>query len=123
MNQQAVGLTLKKSTAMSSVAVSFEPYAFALFRIVFGLLFLQFSTQKLFGWPNIPTGYTPETILIIAACIELICGFLIMIGLFANFAAFVGSGEMLLLCFAFPFIAAHGAGVWSVDSLWRRRVL
>src|SRR4029453_17251506 len=31
-----------------------QPITFALFRIVFGLLFLQFGTQKLFGWPNSP---------------------------------------------------------------------
>src|SRR5256885_68805 len=31
-----------------------EPFAFALFRMVFGFLFLQFGTQKLFGWPFWP---------------------------------------------------------------------
>jgi len=123
-----------------------EPFAFALFRIVFGLLFLQFGTQKLFGWPNTPAGYTPTAILKIAACIELICGFLIMIGLIAKFAAFIASGEMafayflghfpiafwpivskgvpaVLFCFAFLFIAAHGAGIWSFDSLWKKPLL
>jgi len=123
-----------------------EPFAFALFRIVFGLLFLQFGTQKLFGWPNTPAGYTPTAILKIAACIELICGFLIMIGLIAEFAAFIASGEMafayflghfpiafwpivskgvpaVLFCFAFLFIAAHGAGIWSLDSLWKKPLL
>jgi putative oxidoreductase len=124
--------------------VRLEPYAFALFRVVFGLLFLQFGTQKLFSWPNAPTGYTPTTLTKIAACIELTCGFLIMVGLVAEFAAFIASGEMavayflahfpigvwpvvsrgvpaVLFCFAFLFIATHGAGIWSVDVLWRRR--
>ena len=128
---------------MRNVFAPLERFAFALFRIVFGLLFLQFGTQKLFGWPNIPTGYTPNKILVIAACIELICGFLIMIGLVAHFAAFVASGEMafayllghfplafwpvvskgvpaVLFCFAFLLIATHGAGTWSVDSLWKK---
>jgi len=122
----------------------FQRIAFALFRIVFGLLFLQFGTQKLFAWPNSPTGYTPTGLLRVAACIELTCGFLIMIGLLAEFAAFVAAGEMafayflghfpiafwpvvskgvpaVLFCFAFLFIAAHGAGQWSLDNLWRQR--
>lgn len=124
--------------------VRFEPYAFALFRIVFGFLFFQFGTQKLCGWPNTPSGYTPTTLTKIAACIELTCGFLIMVGLAAEFAAFLASGEMaiayflahfpvavwplvsrgvpaVLFCFSFLFIATHGAGVWSIDALWRRR--
>jgi putative oxidoreductase len=28
----------------------------------------------------------------------------------------------VLFCFAFLFIATHGAGIWSLDSLWRRPV-
>jgi putative oxidoreductase len=120
---------------------SFEPSAFALFRIVFGLLFFQHGAQKLLGWPN-SLGVLP-TILKIAGTIELSCGLLIMIGLIADFAAFLACGEMafayftghfphgfwpiinkgepaVLFCFAFLFIAAHGAGIWSVDRLWRK---
>lgn len=128
---------------MRNVFAPLEPFAFALFRIVFGLLFLQFGTQKLLGWPSAPAGYTPTALLVTAACIELACGFLIMIGLLADFAAFLASGEMafayflghfpagfwplaskgvpaVLFCFAFFFIAAHGAGIWSLDGLWRK---
>src|SRR5215475_6055694 len=86
-----------------------EPFAFALFRIVFGLLFLQFGTQKLFGWPNTPTGYTPTAMLRTAACIELICGLLIMIGLFA---AFIASGEMMFAYFLGHFPIAF----WPIVS-------
>ena len=120
----------------------FQSIAFALFRIVFGLLFLQFGTQKLFAWPNSPTGYTPSALLKAAAVIELTCGVLIMIGLLTEFAAFVAAGEMafayflghfpiafwpvvsrgvpaVLFCFAFLFVAAHGAGQWSLDTVFR----
>src|SRR5262245_57330413 len=106
-----------------------QPIAFVLFRIVFGLLFLQFGTQKLFAWPNAATGYTPSALLTVAACIELTCGLLIMVGLLTEFAAFLAAGEMafayflghfptafwpivskgvpaVLFCFAFLFIAA-----------------
>jgi putative oxidoreductase len=128
---------------MRNILVRFQPFAFALFRIVFGFLFFQFGTQKLFGWPNIPIGYAPTALMKTAACIELICGVLITIGLLTEFAAFLASGEMafayflahfpiavwpivskgvpaVLFCFAFLFIATHGAGMWSVDSLWRK---
>jgi len=129
---------------MRKMVVRLEPIAFALFRIVFGFLFSQFGTQKLFGWPNTPLGYTPTPLLKTAAFIELTCGFLIMIGLIADFAALLASGEMafayflghfpiafwpvvskgvpaVLFCFAFLFISTHGAGRWSFDRLWRER--
>lgn len=127
---------------MRNIFAPLQPFAFALFRIVFGLLFFQHGTQKLLGWPN-AVGFTLPTILRIAGCIELSCGFLVMIGLVTEFAAFLACGEMavayftghfphgfwpivnkgepaVLYCFAFLFITAHGAGIWSVDSLWRK---
>jgi putative oxidoreductase len=125
---------------MTNVLRPLEPLAFALFRIVFGFLFLQFGTQKLFGWPNTPTGLIPTALTTTAACIELVCGFLIMVGLVSDLAAFLASGEMafayflghfptsvwpivskgvpaVLFCFAFLFIATHGPGILSVDGL------
>ena len=134
----------KHSQEIMPLKNRFQLIAFTLFRIVFGLLFLQFGTQKLFAWPNSPTGYTPSALLRVAAGIELTCGFLIMIGLLTEFAAFIAAGEMafayflghfpiafwpvvskgvpaVLFCFAFLFIAAHGAGQWSLDNLWRKR--
>lgn len=120
-----------------------EPYAFALFRIVFGFLFFQHGAQKLLGWPN-ALGFPLPTLLKLAGTVELTCGFLIFIGLVSDYAAFIACGEMAaayfighfphgfwpiinrgepaaLYCIAFLFIAAHGAGVWSVDSLWRNK--
>jgi len=128
---------------MRRIIAQLQPIAFALFRVMFGLLFLQFGTQKLFGWPNTPVGYHPTALMKIAAGIELTCGFLIMIGSFTKLAAFLASGEMafayflahfpvalwplvskgvpaVLFCFAFLFIATHGAGDWSLDGLFRR---
>lgn len=121
-----------------------EPHAFALFRIVFGLLFFQHGAQKLLGWPS-ALGFPLSAISWTAGIIELTCGFLIMIGLVSDYAAFLASGEMayayftrhfpggfwpilnkgelaVLYCFAFLFIAAHGAGRWSIDSLWRKQL-
>ncbi|HVS03519.1 MAG TPA: DoxX family protein [Thermoanaerobaculia bacterium] len=82
----------------------------------------------------------------IAGIIELFGGLLIMIGLFASWAAFIASGEMAvaywtahapqspwpvenggelaaLYCFLFLYIAARGAGTWSIASMTRGRRL
>jgi putative oxidoreductase len=117
----------------------FSSQIFALLRIVAGFMFLNHGTQKLFGWPG--EGDTVElmSLMGLAGIIEFVGGFLIMIGLFASIAAFVCSGQMavayfmvhipqhwnplinngepaVLYCFLFLFIAAHGAGIWSIDS-------
>ena len=119
----------------------FAPITYALFRIVFGLVFLMFGLQKtmgLFGGQAIPI--FPISRLGLAGLIETVCGFLILIGLFARPAAFLASGEMAaayflahfpqspipivnmgeraaMFCFAFLYIASRGAGIWSVDSM------
>ena len=121
----------------------YSSYFYAIFRIVFGLSFMLHGTQKLLGWPPAkqPMGELP-TLLLVAAIIEMVGGFLILIGFFASIAAFISSGEMafayfyqhqpggslpiinggelaVLFCFAFLYIASRGAGVWSVDSLMK----
>lgn len=111
----------------------------ALLRIVAGVLFASHGAQKMFGWFGTPP-MTDKPLLLAAAVIELVCGTLIALGLFARPAAFVASGEMavayfmshaprafwpvenkgeaaVLYCFYFLVVAAHGAGVWSLDSL------
>ena len=125
----------------------FTPQAFALLRIVTGLLFMIHGTQKLLGVPSsgkpgtVPPFSWPAGI---AGIIELVCGALITIGLITGIAAFIASGEMavayfmahaphggfwpiqnkgelaVLYCFVFLYFAAHGAGIWSVDSILRR---
>lgn len=122
----------------------FAPHAYALLRIVAGVLWIFHGTQKLFGWP----GTRPpakDMLRITAGVIEVFGGSLIVVGLFASFAAFIASGTMavayflrhaglgndfypivnrgeaaVLYCFLFLFIAAAGAGIWSLDALRRR---
>jgi putative oxidoreductase len=120
----------------------FNPQSFAVLRIVAGLLFAMHGTQKLFGWP----GDTPPIdvpMMRIAGTIELVAGLLIAIGLAASFAAFIASGLMaaayfmkhapqsflpilnagelaVLFCFLWLYIAAAGAGRWSVDAMRNR---
>jgi putative oxidoreductase len=127
---------------MRNVFTPLSSYAFALFRVVAGLLYLQHGTQKLLGWPS-AVGFALPPLLKAARTVELICGLLIMIGLLTEYAAFIACGEMAsayfmahfphgfwpinnkgelaaLLCFAFLYITTHGAGIWSVDGLRRK---
>ena len=113
---------------------------YALMRIFVGLLFMQHGLQKVFdlfltGEPQ----PMPAFIEYGAGGIELVGGALVAIGLFAAPAAFVCSGTMaaayfmahfgkgffpimnggepaVLYCWVFLFIAAKGAGIWSVDA-------
>ena len=129
---------------MGAILGRYAEYVYAIFRIVFGLLFMMHGTQKMFSWP---AAGPPELsgLPLVAGVLELILGFLILIGLFGSIAAFIASGEMavayfmvhqpggfwplvnhgelaVVFCFAFLYVAAHGSGVWSVDSLMRGTV-
>ena len=132
---------------MPEVIGRFTPQTFALLRIVSGLMFMWHGTQKTLGWPPMGGGMSGPlpTIAVVAGWIELVGGFLILVGLFAGIAAFICSGEMavayftghaakggwnplvnqgelaVLYCFVFLFIAAHGAGIWSIDNALRKR--
>lgn len=121
----------------------YSSYVYAIFRIVFGFVFMLYGTQKLFGWP--PSGKPAAALgglIMVAAVIELVGGFLITLGFFSSVVAFIASGEMavayfmghqpngalpvqnggvaaVLFCFGFLYIASRGSGVWSVDSIMR----
>lgn len=112
--------------------------AYALLRIVAGLLFLAHGVQKFFNFPvQFPMPLNP--MLQAAGVIELVAGGLIVIGLFTRPAAFLASGmaavgywvahgsqgpfpivnggeTIILYCFLFLFVATRGAGIWSVDG-------
>jgi putative oxidoreductase len=123
---------------MATFLRSYQPQTYALLRIVTGFLFLWHGTQKLFSLP-VPPPPVPSFVIYIGGPIELIGGFLVMIGLFAGWAGFVCSGMMAaaywmvhgpqallpiqnggelaaLYCFVFLYMAAHGSGIWSVDA-------
>jgi putative oxidoreductase len=117
----------------------FTEQAYALLRIVAGLLFLAHGVQKFFNFPvKFPMELNP--MLQAAGAIELVAGGLIVIGLFTRPAAFLASGmaavgywvahgsqgafpianggeTIMLYCFLFLFIATRGAGIWSVDGV------
>jgi putative oxidoreductase len=118
---------------------------YAIFRIVIGFLFMCHGLQKVFGLMG---GQKADlsTLGGFAGVIELVCGFLVMIGLLTSWAAFLASGTMavayfmvhfpqgfwpiqnygepaVLYCFAFLYIAARGAGPWSVARASRNPAL
>jgi putative oxidoreductase len=116
----------------------FARYAYALLRIIAGLLFVCHGGQKIFGWfggQPVPLG----SLFGLAGMIEIVLGLLITIGLFTAIAAFIASGEMavayfighfpksfwplenagepaVLFCFIFLYMATQSSGIWSVDA-------
>jgi putative oxidoreductase len=122
----------------------YQPQLLALLRIVAGLLFLEHGTVKLLHFPtSMPPG-DMGMVGTVAGVIEMVGGALVTVGLFTRIAAFIMSGEMavaywmvhfskggfypvingggeaILFCFVFLYIAAAGAGPWSVDSAMTR---
>jgi putative oxidoreductase len=122
---------------MEALLSRYSPTICALLRIVAGLLFMQHGVQKLFGWL---TDSPPEALLSqrgLAGVIETFGGLAIALGFYASPVAFLASGQMavayfqahlprgfwpilnggelaVLYCFLFLYIAARGAGKWSV---------
>ena len=118
----------------------YEAHAYAVMRIIAGLLFMCHGLQKLVGWPGaVPQG-APPFVIYVAGPIELFGGALVAAGFLANWAAFLSSGLMasayflghassgllpiinkgelaVLYCFVFLYIAARGSGIWSVDAV------
>ncbi|HYB24125.1 MAG TPA: DoxX family protein [Solirubrobacteraceae bacterium] len=107
-----------------------------------GALFACHGAQRLFGVLGGHQMLAGK--MLVSGIVEFGGGVLVAVGLFAGIAAFISSGEMayayftahapggfwpilnhgelaVLYCFAFLFIAAHGAGRWSLGGLFHRR--
>lgn len=116
--------------------------AYALLRIVSGLLFLAHGVQKFFNFPT-AFPYPLNPMLYAAGGIEIVAGALIVLGLFTRPAAFVASGmaavgywvahgtqnpypivnqgeTIALYCFIFLYIATRGAGIWSIEGATKK---
>lgn len=121
---------------VSIIPGRFQPYLLSILRIMAGLAFLEHGTGKLLGFPHL--GMSLSGMTVFTGVIELVGGALVTIGLFTRVVAFVLSGFMafgyflahaprgffpavnqgeaaLLYCFVFLFVAAAGAGPWSID--------
>ncbi len=123
----------------------FAPQGYAILRIVAGFLFACHGVQKIFGvLPR--AGRDPRQAVELLSragmggLIELVGGALLLVGFMAGWTAFICSGEMafayflghasraplpvqnggelaVLYCFLFLYMAARGAGIWSIDAL------
>ncbi|NVK34951.1 MAG: DoxX family protein [Rhodobacteraceae bacterium] len=123
----------------------YSPFFLSVLRIASGLIFLQHGTTKYLSIPETRmSGVDPMTMGGAAGIIELVCGALLVIGLFTRPAAFLASGTMafayflvhfpqnniypilnggelaIMYCFAFLYIAAAGPGPISIDRILRR---
>ncbi len=121
---------------MRNPLARFSDPAYALLRILAGAFFFSHGAQKIFGWFGGKIAEAPlqQT----AGWIELIGGSLIALGLFTVPAAFICSGQMavayfkahapqafwpvenrgelaVIYCFLFLYLAARGAGRFSLD--------
>lgn len=128
---------------MKQMLTPFASQAYALLRVVAGLMFMFHGIQKLFGFlaEQQPTVGSQVWV---GGIIELVAGGMIAFGLCASIAAFIASGMMavayvqfhwkfqfdgaffpainhgevaLLYCVLFFYIACAGSGRCSVDSL------
>ena len=119
---------------------SWSPRMLSVLRAMTGLLFLEHGTQKLFGFPPPPNpGPALLSLLGVQGILELVGGFLILIGFFTRPVAFILAGDMavayfmrhaprgffpllnggelaILFCFVFLYLFVAGGGVWSVDE-------
>jgi len=127
---------------MQRVLSAYQPQAYAVMRIVFGLLFLCHGLQKALGaFGGINGAAAPfSSLLGIAGWLEILLGLMIAVGIFTATAAFIASGQMaiayfighfpqgflpilnqgelaVLNCFLFLYVATHGSGIWAVDGM------
>jgi putative oxidoreductase len=126
---------------MQTSSARYTEPLYALMRFVLGLLFACHGAQKLFGAFG-AQAMTGKPLMLVAGVIEFFGGLLIAVGLLTRAAAFLASGEMavayfmvhapqgfwpivnkgepaMVYCLVFLFIAASGAGRYSLDRALR----
>jgi len=121
------------------------PRLLSIVRILLGLLYMQHGLSKYFGFPTpSPQGFQAASLIGLAGLIEMVGGFLLALGVYTRWVAFIISGEMAVAFFivrqrlAVSFYPARnggqleavysiffftfflvGGGAWSVDR-WRQ---
>ena len=130
---------------MKAYLARWSPQLLSILRVITGFLFIAHGTQKWFGFPA-PSQQPLDVMsrIGVAGTLELVGGALMIIGLFTRPVAFILSGLMafayflahapqgfwplvnrgelaVLYCFVFLYLAAAGAGPWSVDHAMRGR--
>jgi putative oxidoreductase len=128
---------------MHRILGRYADQVYAIFRIVVGFLFSFHGCQKLFGCLTDDPPVPLASLMGLGGIIEFFGGLLVMLGLCTSWAAFLASGMMavayfmvhqpqgtwpiknggetaVLYCFAFLYIAARGAGPWSIARALRK---
>jgi putative oxidoreductase len=124
---------------MTSLFASWEkwsPQVLSIVRIVVAASFFEFGLQKYFGFPG--PGPAMNTLLYVQGVVEIVGGFLLLVGAYTRIVAFILSGDMavayfmvyfpksfypalngglaaLLYSFIFFYMVFAGGGAWSVD--------
>ena len=124
---------------MNSLNRFADPF-YCIMRLVVGLMFACHGLDKIFGT------FTPKaeglpTLMVVGGWVEIVCGFLVALGLLTRVAAFVASGEMavaffmmhakasfipyvnkgelaVVYCFVFFYIFLRGSGSVSIDAMF-----
>jgi len=126
----------------------YSDQTYAMLRIVAGFLFLCHGAQKILGLLGGADGDGGTVELVsrggVAGIIELVGGLAILLGIGTSWAAFLASGLMAfayfiahqprgplpiqnrgelaaLYAFLFLYIASKGSGIWSLESVLRKR--
>lgn len=129
---------------MENFFISWQPRVLSILRIVTAFMFMQHGGQKLFGYPAPQRSeFDLFTLSGVAGVLELVGGFLILIGLFTRPVAFILSGQMAvayfiahapqgfwplvnngelaaLFSFIFLYLFVAGGGAWSLDNVLKR---
>ena len=130
---------------LDAIATAWAPRLLSILRIMSGLLLLQHGTGKVLKFPAgvVPANFNLASMPGYAGVIELVCGILLVIGLFSRPAAFIASGMTAvayfmvhapqgfypilnkgelaaLYCFLFLYLAAAGPGPWSLDAMRKK---
>jgi putative oxidoreductase len=116
---------------------------YCIMRLVVGLMFACHGLDKIFGTFT-PKAEALPTLMMVGGWVEIVCGFLVALGLLTRLAAFVASGEMavaffmmhaktglipyvnkgelaVVYCFIFFYIFLSGPGRWSIDAIFCRK--
>jgi putative oxidoreductase len=122
----------------------YAPQIKGILRIVIGLLFLEHGLNKMIHFPMAAGAVVhPYNLMSFpvgpAGVIEVVCGALVVLGLFSRYAAFIASGEMafayflahfprspfplingggeaICFCFIFLYLAAAGPGAFALNE-------
>lgn len=129
-------------TSENQLGTVWAPRLLSILRIMAALLFMAHGTMKLFGFPASASGGSGPalfSLIGVAGLLEVVGGALLALGLFTRPVAFILSGQMavayfmahapqsffpihnggesaILFCFVFLYLAAAGAGPWSLDA-------